>query len=278
MTFFTDNCPYVPDLFTPLTDTLTHHTPIAITEQPSFYETFVAPIMDMNPFLMIHILSPFMYMGFVALITRIITPCPNSGIMKFARKYHNIVLSVLSAAMMGMTIVGSLYDRKMWAIHSIICKSHSDHNDWIILVATIFLYSKYLEWGDTLFLHLSGKPISMLQYTHHMSTAIFVYVSSIGAVIMPLAHVCMGINCLVHIPMYWYFAFPRGSLYPFRRMITQSQLIQHAICLACFGYSFFANDCSDAFVGRVFGMTMYTMYLIYFAQFYIVSYLKKKTN
>lgn len=40
---------------------------------------------------------------------------------------------------------------------------------------TFFLWSKYWEWLDTLFLHLSGKPISQLQYTHHMSTAMLVY-------------------------------------------------------------------------------------------------------
>jgi hypothetical protein len=180
--------------------------------------------------------------------------------------------------MLGMVIIGSLYDQKFDDIHSTICKPYSDHNDWIVLAVTIFLYSKYLEWGDTLFLHLSGKPISMLQYTHHMSTALFVYVGSIDGVIMPLTPILMGINCLVHIPMYWYFAFPRGSLYPFRQMITQAQIVQHLICLASIGYSFVADDCLDVFVVRVFGVVMYSMYLIYFAQFYISSYLKKKTD
>jgi len=278
MQFFTDNCPYVPDLFTPLTDTLTHRTPIVMSEQPTVYETFIAPIMDMNPFLMLHILSPFVYMGFVYLITRTISPCPNSGIMKFARKYHNVGLSILSAAMLGIVIIGSLYDQKFDDIHSTICKPHSDHNDWIVLAGTIFLYSKYLEWGDTLFLHLSGKPISMLQYTHHMSTALLVYVVTIDGVIVPATPTFLGINCLVHIPMYWYFAFPRGSLYPFRRMITQSQIVQHVICIAFTGYSFVADDCSDGFVGRVFIVVMYSMYLIFFTQFYIVSYMKKKTD
>jgi len=147
MTFFADYCPDVSTLFISTIDSLIHHTPINTPEQPTIFESVIAPIADLNPILMFHILSPLLYMGFVALITRILSPCPKSGIMKFERKYHNVVLSLLSAAMLGGTIIGTLYDQKFSGIHTAICKPYSPQNDWIIFTSTVFLFSKYLEWG-----------------------------------------------------------------------------------------------------------------------------------
>jgi len=109
-----------------------------------------------------------------------------------------------------------------------------------------------------------------------MSTTLFGYISSINTVISPLGSIVIGINCLVHIPMYWYFAFPQGFLYPYRQFITRIQIIQHVIAITCAGYSFMANDCDDLFVSRAFGLALYIMYLAYFAQFYIIAYLKKE--
>lgn len=268
--------PSIIEFFTPLTDTLVHDVPIENYGQPTMYETFIAPFVAMNPFLMFHVLSPFLYMGFVNIITQILAPCPNSGVVLFARKCHNIILSVLSAIMLGMCLHESILDGKIWGIHTIICKPYAPTNDWMVLAGSLFLYSKYLEWGDTLFLHLGGKPISMLQYTHHMTTSIFVYICKINNVVMPMGHIFMLTNCFVHVPMYWYFAFPHGFLYPYRRFITQIQIVQHIFCIATTIYSFVLDDCNNGFIGRCTALSLYTLYLVYFAQFYIRSYLKKK--
>jgi len=65
--------------------------------------------------------------------------------MKSARKYHNIGLFVLSIAMLGGTIIGTLYDKKFSGYHSAICKPYSPQNDWIVITSTVFIYSKYIE-------------------------------------------------------------------------------------------------------------------------------------
>ena len=136
----------------------------------------------------------------------------------------------------------------------------------------LFLWSKYVEWGDTLFLHLSGKPISMLQYTHHMSTAVLTYVGFDRTIISPHAMVFVGSNTLVHIPMYWYFAFPKGFLHKYRKLITQSQIVQHIGCLGVIIYTSKIDNCEQAEYGNVFGLAMYSMYLFYFGVFYINTY------
>ncbi len=136
----------------------------------------------------------------------------------------------------------------------------------------MFLWSKYVEWGDTLFLHLSGKPITMLQYTHHMSTAILTYVAFDRTIISPHLLVFIGSNTLVHIPMYWYFAFPKGFLYKYRKLITQSQIVQHIGCLATIIYTSSIENCEQAEYVNAFGFAMYSMYLFYFSMFYLRTY------
>jgi hypothetical protein len=207
-------------------------------------------------------------MLFTKLICKI-TPCPNNKIMIKIRKIHNIVLSLLSIFMLVSIIYANYLTNKLFSFNNLLCKSY-DNNKIALISAKIFLYSKYLEWGDTLFLHLSNKPISMLQYTHHMSTAFIVYLNT--AEIMNSHYiVAMGLNCFVHVPMYWYFAYPNGFLKPYRLYITQIQIIQHIICIITSIYICFL-DCDQNKYGNTFGLICYFMYLFYFSIFYIETY------
>ena len=142
-----------------------------------------------------------------------------------------------------------------------------------IIIVELFLYSKYLEWGDTLFLHLSGKPITMLQYTHHMTTSFLVY-TNMYEYISPHLFIFQATNCFVHVPMYWYFAFPNGFFRKFKKIITQIQIVQHVICLITIVYTMNLNNCEQNIYGNQTGLFMYMMYLFYFSIFYIKTYLK----
>ena len=222
----------------------------------------------------VHIISPLLYAGYVYLLQKL-PHMPNSDIVAFVRKLHNINLSVWSGVMLGFAIIAQYQTSKFTSVDAFLCDSYED-NIWMKGATQMFLYSKYVEWGDTLFLHLSGKPISMLQYTHHMSTSILTHVACNRTIISPFMLTFLGTNTLVHIPMYWYFAFPKGLLHRYRKMITQSQIIQHVICLGIITYTSVIDDCSQAEYVNSFGMAMYSMYLFYFVLFYLESYVKNK--
>lgn len=187
--------------------------------------------------------------------------------MKFTQTAHNVNLSLLSFAMFTIACIGQFQTDKLGSIYALLCTPYGT-NWYMNLAGQTFLYSKYIEWGDTLFLHLSGKPISMLQYTHHMSTAILTYVSFSRTVISPHAIIFIGTNTLVHTPMYWYFAYPNGWLRPYRRQITQSQIIQHVVCIGTIIYTMVIDNCDQAEYANLFGLSMYAMYLLYFVAFY----------
>ena len=221
---------------------------------------------------LIHYLSPILYAVFVKIITKI-KPIPKSKTMLFIRQCHNIILSILSLYMFLIITFETISIGKFNSIKSLLCSSY-ENNEMVIYITDIFLYSKYLEWLDTLFLHLSGKSISMLQYTHHMTTVLTVYTNLIDYV-SPFIFIPMGLNCLVHIPMYWYFAYPKGFLYKFRKLITTSQIIQHVIVIITAITSIIMDNCQQNLYGNYFGLSMYMMYLFYFAMFYIKSYINK---
>lgn len=222
--------------------------------------------------MIIHILSPILYVLYVKLITKI-KPIPKSNIMLMFRKTHNIFLSILSLYMLVVIALETISIGKFSSFNTLLCSSYNS-NTIVINILNLFLYSKYLEWLDTLFLHLSGKRISMLQYTHHMTTVLTVY-SNIRDYVSPFSIIPMGLNCLVHIPMYWYFAFPKGIMYKYRQLITISQLIQHIIVIFSCIATLIMDNCEQNEYGNKFGLLMYFMYLFYFCIFYIKTYLRK---
>ena len=217
-----------------------------------------------------HILSPFLYIIYVKIITKF-EQCPKSNIMITLRQYHNIFLSILSLLMFVGITIATFQENKFSSLNNLICKPY--YNNWYAIISTkIFLYSKYLEWGDTLFLHLSNKPISMLQYTHHMTTAFLVYINLIDY-ISPFTGIFMSINCFIHIFMYWYFSFPKGFLRQFKKLITQSQVAQHIICLGTTLYTLCLENCEQNKYGNHCSLILYSMYLLYFTMFYVKSYM-----
>tara|TARA_B100001093_G_scaffold519550_1_gene609075 strand:- start:712 stop:1287 length:576 start_codon:yes stop_codon:yes gene_type:complete len=189
--------------------------------------------------------------------------------MQKFRKIHNITLSILSLLMLCGIVYSNYITNKLFSFNNLLCLSYLNNNNIFNLTTHIFLYSKYLEWLDTLFLHLSNKSISTLQYTHHMTTAFLMYVN------MNNSHLFIFIstNCLVHIPMYWYFAYPNGILNKFRKLITKIQIFQHIICLTTILYTFNLKNCDINKFGNSIGLLLYLMYLFYFVQFYIKKYL-----
>ena len=221
---------------------------------------------------MFHTLSPLLYIFYVRLIQKI-KPNQNNSTIKLLRKIHNINLSFLSLIIMLLMFKANYQENKLYSINNLLCKSYNN-NYYANIGSTIFLYSKYIEWIDTLFIHLSNKKISDLHYTHHMSTAFLLYYNIINEV-ESNALIPIGLNCFVHIFMYYYFAFPYGFMSKFRKLITQIQLVQHFTVLSTSIYIINLNNCKKNKYGTELCIILYSMYIVYFSKFYINTYIKK---
>ena len=219
-----------------------------------------------------HLLSPLLFCIYVKCIEKI-PPIPKNNIILTCRKYHNITLSIYSGFSFLSILIITYNNGKFNSMNDLLCKPYEE-SYFTTFIFQLFLYSKYFEWGDTLYLHLGGKKISNLQYTHHMSTAFLAYVGSRNF-INPCGSLPMTVNTLVHTPMYWYFAYPKGVLQPYKKLITQIQIVQHIMCLYCIIYLMInKNDttCIQNTYSCEIGLSLYTMYLFFFLSFYLFKY------
>ena len=225
----------------------------------------------MNQLQLFHNLSPFIYILYVEGV-KTIPPCPQNIYMKCARYFHNTFMAFISGLMFLMITIGNAQMDKFSSIDNLICKSYE--NNWFAYTgAELFLWSKYIEWIDTLFLQLSRKPITNLHYTHHMSTAILMY-NNINPHLTHSIYIFMGSNTLIHVFMYWYYADSYGWLYPYRQWITTAQILQHVLCVITIYTTniFGEDDCKQNMYGNILAFLLYHMYLVYFMMFYFRKY------
>lgn len=219
--------------------------------------------------------SPILYMIYVEIAKRILPleTKETKPIFDTLKLVHNLGLAIASFVLLVGIIYSAHESGKFASIHAALCGPFHD-KDLALLVGRYFYWSKYWEWIDTAFLITSGKEISWLQYTHHMSTAILVY-ANISPIISSASLLACFTNTFVHVFMYFYYAFPHGFMRKYRQWITTIQIIQHCMCLSGFTYIYFNLDsCVTTPLGIQMALMLYVMYLTFFVLFYIVQYVQ----
>eukprot|EP01063_Lacrimia_lanifica_P029970 TRINITY_DN4682_c0_g1_i1.p2 TRINITY_DN4682_c0_g1~~TRINITY_DN4682_c0_g1_i1.p2 ORF type:complete len:289 (+),score=116.13 TRINITY_DN4682_c0_g1_i1:76-942(+) len=149
------------------------------------------------------------------------------------------------------------------------------------LAGTMFIWSKWFELGDTVFLILMGKHVSFLQWYHHASVLLYVWFAF--AFQTPSALTFGMMNYIVHMVMYFYFAVSQFSriLHPIRSAITLLQLAQMVAGVAITALSYHYSStgaCSATYDATYFAGAgvMYGSYLLLFAHLFYKSYLAPK--
>lgn len=216
--------------------------------------------------------SPVLYMVFVELckfLPKI--NAENKALINFMRQIHNISLAIASFALfVSVTYVG-WKSSKFDSLHSLICGRFTDE-ELAGYIGRLFYLSKYWEWIDTTFLIIANKEVSWLQYTHHMSTAIMVYVNIVPIISSASLYACFA-NAGIHTIMYYYFAFPKSFLRHFRQLITSIQIVQHFFGLyQCLYIYLHFDDCYSSAFGNYVALFLYSVYLVFFVLFYFVQY------
>lgn len=220
------------------------------------------------------------YVLFTALCRLFLPVCPESGLMKGVRKVHNLGLAMYSGVAFCVFAYEMVVQDKFASWDTLVCQPMVRNDPLrfglVHFSMLAFFLSKFWEWLDTAFLICGNKKVSWLQYTHHMTTAPLV-LANWHPKVSSLMPVTLLTNSFVHTPMYWYFAFPRGVLYPVRRWITRIQIVQHVLCLTAIGYAeYFRATCDVPLFGNRLGLAMYLMYLGFFVAFYVTDGRKKK--
>lgn len=196
----------------------------------------------------------------------------NKAFCKNVMGAYNLIMAVFSfIASMSMfytvaTMPGSVYSTGHFAEPTGVFK----------FVTYLFYASKYVEFLDTYFLILCDRPVSWLQYIHHIGAVIdmgFLYWGENDGVWIFVAW-----NGFIHTIMYYYYACAimkwEFKLMP-KHYITSMQLVQFFTGLG----AYFKYGAVDAFWGDV--RKRYTYFFTYyyvltlvllFANFYVQSY------
>lgn len=140
---------------------------------------------------------------------------------------------------------------------------------WILL----FVLSKLIELGDTVFLVLSNRNVPFIHLYHHTVTLVIAYIQAVKLAKTMEWAVCM--NLVIHTWMYGYYAF--SCYYPVKgnRILTKLQISQmiHGAFM-CIYQAIYCKD-SPNDTGAI---TIYTIYTVLFINMYSKKYKSIKQN
>jgi len=201
--------------------------------------------------------------------------------LTFVIPVHNFFLSALSFTMMcGMLYeVFNIFKNNNYSFTTILCDPEGKlaigpQIGWFYL----FFLSKFYEFIDTIIICLKKRPVIFLHVYHHCITLILVFamISSDVAV----QWVSMAANCLVHVPMYYYYGMSSlGYEIWWKKYITMIQIVQFVLDLTSgtTGFIYFYNGyrCYGDIKVWIFGQCDITSFLLLFIAFYKESYNKK---
>ncbi|CAL8097174.1 unnamed protein product [Orchesella dallaii] len=115
----------------------------------------------------------------------------------------------------------------------------------------LFVLSKYVELGDTVFIVLRKRPLVFLQWYHHMITCCVAWI--LAPFVEPVARWYIVMNYAVHSVMYPYFALKTRNVHIPRQIsntITSLQLVQMIVGLIVNLYTMFLIKMGDSQCSR----------------------------
>ncbi|RQX73007.1 putative integral membrane protein, GNS1/SUR4 family protein [Toxoplasma gondii CAST] len=215
-------------------------------------------------------------------------------------KYWNLFLAVFS--FMGMIrVVPHLFEiLRRWGFEVSICSppvftyGHGASGLWIFL----FIYSKYFELLDTLFIVLRKRPLNFLHWYHHATVLLYTWDGY--CVEQPAGIYFVAMNYSVHAIMYFYY-FLAAQLQrplPWGIFVTIAQISQMFVgmgvtCVSLYysfayplvnkwtGWEFTDPMTHGQYISArnlVYGLLMYSTYLYLFAEYFFKRYVSKASH
>ena len=146
---------------------------------------------------------------------------------------------------------------------------------WLVL----FVFSKFPEFGDTIFIVLRKKPLIFLHWYHHVETAYY-SMWSFSSPCFPVSRYFVALNYTVHSMMYAYFAARAAGARipkPIAMGITVLQISQMFAGLFVL-IAALRVDCYNHPPALYGGLFTYSVYAIMFMDFFYKSYLRRPSG
>lgn len=194
----------------------------------------------------------------------------------------NMALAIFSIATFWRSEVAEVA-RKLFVegIEEVSCHSTSFDNPKHVVWIFLFTFFKVIELGDTAFIVLRKTPLNFLHWYHHITVLVYswyIVPQRPASSIMFLA-----MNSAVHSIMYSYYAVKAaGYRVPSQlaMIITILQILQMiggmAFNITAFNVLQRGEDCQFSYQLFIYGMIIYTSYLILFGNFFYRRYISQR--
>ena len=148
-------------------------------------------------------------------------------------------------------------------------------NLWMIL----FMWSKAIEFIDTVFIVLRKQKLIFLHWYHHIITLIYCFFMMGYGLHGPYRWFA-SMNFAIHTVMYGYYAVKALRLFPVpsivNKVITTTQILQmimgFVINVMLMGMRLSNKKCDLPLDSNVFGLVVYSSFLILFVNFFLQTY------
>ena len=194
----------------------------------------------------------------------------------------NTCLAVFSAAGVVKFVPPALLDElAIGGFVQSVCLIKPFSTETVNFWMSLFVISKFVEFGDTIFLVLRKAPLTFLHVYHHVTVALYSWHGATSR--SSVGHWFVSMNFAVHSLMYTYFSMKGfGVNVPsvVAKVITSLQLLQFFIGLVCVIIAaarlWGGEICNSTVDVTLFGLVIYGSYLVLFLNFFYHRYIKQK--
>ena len=190
----------------------------------------------------------------------------------------NLTLAIFSITGVSILLPPAVYSAFTDGVVFAVCHSSVDSSPLMAWFALLFVLSKVVEFGDTIFIVLRKTPLSFLHWYHHITVLMYSWYGL--ATKCTAGHWFSGINFGVHAVMYSYYTLKAmGYRIPssVAKSITILQLAQFFVGLLVIFIGMWARwvgtECGITETHIAVGLIVYGSYIILFFHFFYHRYL-----
>ncbi|XP_007531111.3 elongation of very long chain fatty acids protein 3 [Erinaceus europaeus] len=241
--------------------------------------------LDISPFLEQYWSSSFLITGVYLLLIVV-----GQNFMKSRKSFDlQVPLTLWSFFLAVFSIVGTL---RTWGYMGMLilmdgpkhtlCFTIFCKNTVISFWSSLFLLSKVIELGDTVFIILRKRPLIFVHWYHH--STVLLYTSFAFKIKMPSGGLFMAMNFGVHAIMYTYYTLKAAKVEcprKFSMLVTSLQILQMVLgtIFSILAYIWRQDfGCHTTEKDLLWSMTLYVTYFILFAKFFLETYILPKVK
>lgn len=189
----------------------------------------------------------------------------------------NLILAIFSTVGFVVMILPILEQLRETGYASTVCDSPLMHQPWLSFWAFLFVLSKLVEFGDTIFIILRKTPLNFLHWYHHITVLLYSWYAL--ATRNTAGHWFCSLNMGVHSVMYSYYTFKALGFHvssSIAKGITILQLSQFVVGLVVLlsgvFFKLMGEECGVTGTHIIAGVLMYGSYFLLFLHFFYQRY------